>query len=180
LSKGTNVRVRAFEAHDAEAVARLFADYMEETYGAASPMSAAVLLIEGQGHRFNLVVAADSQDEPIGFAAWRDTYDLHNAVSGGEIPDLFVERRHRGRALSLRLVAAIARAVAARGGVFLTGQVLLDERHRQRLVHRLKFGFPGESVYVSGRAMRSLAELVDLDARTLLKRLPSPSQSKEP
>src|SRR6266702_2176259 len=101
--------IRAFQPPDAGAVAALFSAYMHEVYGVSSAMTAELLLRDGQGLRFSLVVAVESHDEPVGFAAWRETYDLHHAVSGGEIPDLFVAPAHRGRALSIRLVAAVAR-----------------------------------------------------------------------
>jgi hypothetical protein len=170
--------VRAFRPPDAGAVAALFSAYMRGVYGVASAMTAEVLLRDGQGLRFSMVVVVGSNDEPVGFAAWRVTYDLHHAVSGGEIPDLFVAPTHRGRALSIRLVAAVARAILARGG--LKGEVLLDDPRRLRLLRRVTVGFPGESVYVSGRAFRRLAEMNSADRKTLVRGLPPPAASREP
>jgi hypothetical protein len=183
--KGRRVgfRIRVFESRDAEAVSQLFAAYTREAYGAGSPMSAVTILSAGQERHFNLVAATDTEDEPIGFAAWRDAYDLHNAVAGAEIPDLFVLRRCRGRglSLSLRLVAGVAGAVGKEGGKFVKGGVLLDEPGRQRLLHRIAVGFPGESVYLAGRAMRTVAEFADVDdARRILRNLPEPGHNCEP
>ena len=172
--------VRAFEPRDADPVAALFAAYMRETYGTTSAMSADALLRDGQGLRFSLYVAVDANDVPIGFVAWRDAYDLHHAVAGGEIPDLFVARPHRGRALSIRLAAAVARAIRARGGLYLKSEVLMDDPKRLRLLHRVTVGFPGESIYVSGRAFRQLSEVSDGDPRSLLRMLPTPAASREP
>jgi GNAT superfamily N-acetyltransferase len=172
--------IRAFRPPDAGAVAALFSAYMHEVFGMASVMTSEVLLRDGQGSRFSLVVAVGSDDEPVGFAAWRDAYDLHHAVSGGEIPDLFVAPAHRGRALSVRLVAAVARTIEVRGGLYLKGEVLLDDPWRLRLLRRVTVGFPGESVYVSGRAFRRLVEMLSADRKTLLRGLPSPAASREP
>lgn len=172
--------IRPFERRDAKAVAALFVDYMHETCGAASAMTEEILLRNGQGQRFSLIIATDSKDEPVGFAAWPDAYDLHHAVAGGEIPDLFVAPTHRGRALSIRLVAAVARALHARGGLYLRSEVLTDDTRRLRLLHRVTVGFPGKSVYVSGRAFRQLAELSNLDSKMLVRKLPLPAASREP
>jgi GNAT superfamily N-acetyltransferase len=172
--------IRAFRSSDAEAVVALFSAYMNEVFGAASPMTAERLLRDGQGLRFSLVVAIAPRGEPVGFAAWRDAYDLHHAVSGAEIPDLFVALAHRGRGLSIRLVSAVARTIQARGGTYIKGEVLLDDPRRLRLLHRVAVGFAGESVYVSGRAFRQLAELTSTDRKGLVRGLPSPAASREP
>lgn len=173
-------RIRGFEPRDANAVAALFSAYMRETYAVTSAMSPDVLLRDGQGLRFSMFVAVDANDEPVGFAAWRDAYDLHHGVAGGEIPDMFVARPHRGRALSVRLAAAVAQAIRSRGGMYLKSQVLTDDVRRLRLLRRVTVGFPGESVYVSGRAFRQLSELSDANPKTLVRMLPIPAASREP
>jgi GNAT superfamily N-acetyltransferase len=173
-------RIRGFEARDANAVAALFSAYMRETYAATSAMSVDVLLRDGQGLRFSMFVAVNAADEPVGFAAWRDAYDLHHGLAGGEIPDMFIARPHRGRALSVRLAAAVAQAIRLRGGKYLKSEVLADDAKRLRLLHRVTIGFPGESVYLSGRAFRQLSELSDADPKALLRMLPLPAASREP
>jgi hypothetical protein len=81
----------------------------------------------------------------------------------------------------VRLVAAVARMVITQGGKFVRGEVLLDDRRRQRLVHRIAVGFKGETVYLAGRAMRALAELADRDdVRSFLRELPDPLENREP
>jgi len=174
------VRTRPFAPHDADAAAALFADYMQETFACPNALTPDVLLRDGQGLRFHLMLAVGPDDRPVGFAAWRMTYDLHHAVAGGEIPDLFVARPMRGRALGVRLIAAVARAVRAAGGLYVKGEALQDDLARLRLVRRIAVGFPAESVYVSGRAFRVLAELADADTRTLVARLPTAAMSREP
>jgi GNAT superfamily N-acetyltransferase len=162
-SRPLTLRTRAFDARDADAVAALFTDYMAEIFAQPNALTPGVLLRDGQGRRFHLMLAVDAHDRPVGFAAWRMTYDLHHAVAGGEIPDLFVARPLRGRALGVRLIAAVARAVRREGGLYLKGEALQDDLARLRLVRRLAVGFPAESVYVSGRAFRELADLADAD-----------------
>ena len=174
------LRIREFESGDAAAVAALFAAYMVETFATSSVMTPEILLRDGRGLHFRLMVAVDANDQPVGFAAWRPAYDLHHAMAGGEIPDLFVARNHRGRGLSIRLAAAVAREVRARGGAYLKGEVLVDDNKRLRLLHRVAIGFVGESVYVSGLAFRQLSELQESDAKALLRRLPSPAASRAP
>jgi len=173
------MRIRPFEPQDAAAVADLFADYMQEVYGEPNAMSPDVLLRD-MGTHFSMLVAVDGADQPIGFLAWRPTYDLHNAVAGGEIADLFVARAHRGRALSVRLVAFVARAVLAQGGTYICTGVLVDDARRLRLVRRMTVGFAAETVYLSGRGLRELAQLADADLKTLAANLPSPAASREP
>lgn len=174
------MRTRPFEPRDAEAAAALFAAYMQEIFARPNALTPDVLRRDGQGLHFRLMLAAGHDDRPVGFAAWRMTYDLHHAVAGGEIPDLFVAPPFRGRALAVRLIAAVARAVRAEGGRYVKGEALQDDLARLRLVRRLAVGFPAESVYVSGRAFRQLAELADADTRTLVARLPTAAMSREP
>jgi hypothetical protein len=70
--------------------------------------------------------------------------------------------------------------VRREGGLYLKGEALQDDLARLRLVRRLAVGFPAESVYVSGRAFRELADLADADTRTLVARLPTAAMSREP
>jgi GNAT superfamily N-acetyltransferase len=174
------MRTRAFEPRDADAVTALFAAYMREIFDGPNAMTSDVLRRDGQGRHFRLILAVDRDDRPVGFAAWRPAYDLHHAVAGGEIPDLFVVRECRGRALAVRLVAAVARAVRAQGGLYVKGEALTEDLARLRLVRRVAIGFPAASVYVSGRAFRELADLVDADLKTLVSKLPSAEMSREP
>jgi predicted GNAT superfamily acetyltransferase len=172
--------VREFRPDDAAAVAELFAAYMQEMFGTGSAMSPEVLLRDGMGLHFNLIIAFDAQHQPAGFAAWRMAYDLHHAVAGAEVPDLFVARCHRGRGLSIRLLAAVAQDAQGRGGTYIKGEVLTDDPRRMQQLHRVAVGFSGESVYVSGKAFRQLAQLTGVDARALIRGLPTPAMSREP
>lgn len=171
---------RMFQPRDAESVAILFDAYMAELFNQRNAMTPEILLRDGQGSRFSLMLALNRADEPVGFAAWKPEYDLHHAVHGGHIADFFVARDHRGRGLAVRLAAAVARAVAETGGVFLKGEVLENDLRRLHLIRRTTVGFPAQSVYFSGRAFRELAELVQADLKTLVRKLPDAAASREP
>lgn len=174
-------KVREFEPSDAQAIALIYRDYLTELFNAtSSPLSADVILREGQGKHFRIVLATDNANQPVGFAFWRESYDFHNAVSGGEVPELFVAKPHRGRVLSLKMLAFIARKVMETGGKYLMAPVLMDNQKRTKLVRRMAVGFPLEHVYLSGRGMRMLASLTEVGAKEFVRRLPTPAMSREP
>ena len=175
-----HIVIRGFTSSDAEEVTALFAAYMDEMYGAPSRMTPDVLIRDGQGRHFNTILAVERAGGAIGFAAWRATYDLHNAVAGSEIPDLFVAKSRRGHGVSLRLVAAVARATLERGGTFVKGEVLQDDQRRLRLARRMAVGFTGEHVYLSGEGLRQLAGLANSDIKTIARNLPTPDASRRP
>src|SRR5262249_14982710 len=116
--------IRPFVPADINGAVALFAAYMHELFNEPSALTADVILRDGQGLHFSLMLAVHGRDGAVGFAAWRRTYDLHHAALGGEICDLFVMRPYRGRALALRLAAGVAKAVRQWGGVFLKGDAV--------------------------------------------------------
>jgi hypothetical protein len=65
------VRTRPFEPRDADAAAALSAEYMKEIFTMPSALSPYVLLRDGQGRHFHLMLAVDRDDRPVRFAAWR-------------------------------------------------------------------------------------------------------------
>lgn len=175
---GRHVNVRPFAAGDADAVSALFSQYMREAYGADNCLTPDVLRRD-TGQHFNLLLATDEADIPIAFAAWREAYDLHHAAHGVEVPDLFVKRRFRGRAVAIRLMAALAGMVRAQGGSYIVGEVG-QGGPRSRLVERMTVGFFAQTVYLAGRGLRELAALADADLRSLPVQLPRPDASKDP
>ena len=148
--------VRSFEPDDAREVAALFAAYMAEALGGSSVMTPE-LLAAGCGRHFELTVAADGRDL-VGFAVWRESYDLHHAVPGGEITDFFVERAHRGRGVAVQLVAAVTAQVKARGGAFLFSLVLPDDPARLKLARRWGVSFAGEHTYLAPEVFEQMAD----------------------
>jgi hypothetical protein len=63
------VRTRAFAPRDADAAAALFAAYMQETFACPNALTPDVMLRDGQGVRFHLMLAVDHDDRPVGLAA---------------------------------------------------------------------------------------------------------------
>ena len=172
-----DARVRSFSSADAETVSALFAAYMGEAYGQPNAMTAEILR-RSAGRLFEVIVAVDAHDRPVGFAIWRETYDLHNGVSGGEIPDLYVSPSFRGRLVAIRLVAAVGRAVLATGGRYVRAEVLAGVP--SRLARRMTVGFPAETVYLSGRGLRELVALADSAPRDIIAGLPTADASRDP
>jgi GNAT superfamily N-acetyltransferase len=148
--------VRPFEPQDAAAVSTLFDAYMQELFGGRNVMTPE-RLVAGCGRHFELMVATQDA-EPLGFAAWRETYDLHHAVSGGEVIDFFVAASQRGRGVAVQLVAAVARAVRSRGGAFLYSLVLPDDPARLKLARRWGVGFAGEHTYLAQGVFERMAD----------------------
>ena len=146
--------VRPFQPDDAAEVAALFAGYMAEALGGASVMTPE-RLVAGCGRHFELMLAADGP--VVGFAAWRETYDLHHAAAGGEVMDFFVAPSHRGRGVAVQLVAAVAAVVRARGGAFLYSMVIPDDPARLKLARRWGVGFAGEHTYLAQQVFERMA-----------------------
>lgn len=59
---------------------------------------------------------AHSNDEPVGFALYFETYSTFRGCRGIYLEDLFVEPRHRGQGFGTALLAATARLARERGG----------------------------------------------------------------
>jgi len=148
--------VRPFQAQDAPAVSALFDAYMAELFNAPNLMTPD-RLVAACGRHFELTLA-DSADRVVGFAAWRETYDLHNDVLGGEIADFFVAPEVRGRGVAVQLVAGVASAIKLRGGVFLCSLVLPDDPARLKLARRWGVGFAGEHTYLAETVFHRMAD----------------------
>jgi GNAT superfamily N-acetyltransferase len=148
--------IRPFQAQDAPLVSALVAAYMAELFGGANVMTPE-RLIAGCGRYFELTVAEDTA-EVVGFAAWRETYDLHNDVLGGEIADFFVTPSRRGRGVAVQLVAGAAGEIKRRGGMFLCSLVLQDDPARVKLARRWGVGFAGEHTYLAEAVFHRMAD----------------------
>ncbi len=107
---------------------------------------------------------------PIGLVAWTPTYDLNWCFPGGEITDLFVTPAHRGFGAALLLTSVAAEGVRTSGGSFVSGKTnntaILGSARRFASVE------PDGSVYISGRAFKTLAELSGRPIREIIQKLP--------
>ena len=148
--------VRPFQAQDAPFVSALFGANMTELYGGANAMTPE-RLISGCGRYFDLTVA-EGDSEIVGFAAWRETYDLHHDALGGEIADFFVSPSHRGRGVAVQVVAGVAGEIRRRGGLFLCSLVLQDDPGRVKLARRWGVGFAGEHTYLAEAVFHRMAD----------------------
>ena len=170
--------VRAAERGDAPALAALLDAYMQETFRTVWHGSAEALARDGFGREFETLLAVATGGQPIGFAAWAASYDLHHCVRGGDVLDLYVVPPARARGVAAALVCAVARSIREAGGAYVKGHAV-EVPAVERLYMRAAMRFPGADVIVGGRAFRRLADLAGLPARTLARSLPDPSWNHE-
>src|SRR5215472_12820990 len=91
--------VRSANVTDLLAVAQLLERYMAESLGRPWEGSADALTRDMAAERV-FVSLALSEREAIGFASWHRTYDVHHCANGGEVSDLFVLPKYRGRGIA--------------------------------------------------------------------------------
>jgi GNAT superfamily N-acetyltransferase len=178
VSSTPRFQVRPAGEADVPALARLLGAYLPETYDAPWHGSAEALrrdVLEGRC-RMHVAVAADGR--VIGFLAWIPSYDLHHCTSGGEGIDLYVVPEARGRGVAPALLCAVAREIERGGGKYLKGGPAAYGS-AGRLYRRFAVCHPSEECYVSGRALRRLAELAGRSTRELLRSLPDRSWNYE-
>lgn len=150
---------------------------MRETYADSWHGCAQALSSDGFGRHFHLKVAC-SAPQILGFAAWRDTYDVHHCTIGGEIVDMFVLPAARGKGIGPALVCAVASDLRHKRGVFLKGQGV-DDPSVRHLYERVAVRSNAVDYIVSGRAFRRIAELDSVRGKTLVRSLPGRSWSYE-
>ena len=159
-------------------MAELLQQYMLETFSLPWQGSEERLRADGFGAHCQVMLAVRG-DEPIGFAAWRGAYDLHNCVSGAEVIDMYVVPACRGRAVAIALLAAVAREVARTGGKYIRGSSV-ETRAIERMYARFARCFPGADCYLGGRAFRAMAELHGRSSREMMRGLPRQEWNYEP
>jgi GNAT superfamily N-acetyltransferase len=164
--------VRVAGAHDAECLARLLRDYLAEGYpghagSTADDLRRDVLGPSGLQH----VLLVERHGTAIGFLAWDEVYDMHWAMRGAQIADVYVTPAGRGLGAALLLIARACRDAHALGGAFLRGGAY--ERASTRMFFsRVAVVAPSGETHLSGRAFRHLAQLQDASVRALLRSLP--------
>jgi len=163
--------VAPMERCDAQAVADLWRRYMLETYGEVGHMTPESFVRDGLGDGFHTMVAKDVDGSPVAVAVWWMTYDAHHGARGGEIPDMFAAPACRKLGVAVQLVAAIARAVRDRGGVFLRGPATPGNANRLAVRGHLSGAFPVINVYWAHGLFDALADNAGATARTLTRRV---------
>ncbi len=85
--------IRKANSEDVPRLAKLLADYMQETYQGAWGGNADLLKRHLTESDVEILLAETPSREIAGFLSWTSTYDLHWCMKGGVIVDLYVCRR---------------------------------------------------------------------------------------
>jgi GNAT superfamily N-acetyltransferase len=169
--------IRLASALDAKALAPMVRRYVEEAFssnwgGTESRLLAAL----DTGYVRILVTLKD--DALVGFAALVDDYDLHHCARGLRIIDLYVVPAQRGRCIGAALLAHVAHHALGGGFTYIRGEAVPSSAAR-RLFGRVAVQF-GDSFNLSGQALRTLADLRNVQPRELVRRLPARNANYEP
>jgi GNAT superfamily N-acetyltransferase len=158
---------------DAVTLERLIRAYLRESYAGHLGTPAATLEHEVlAGATTQRVLLAERASGVTGFVAWDGVYDLHWALSGAQIADLYVVPAARGLGVALELLASLCSIVATEGGAFIRGGAY-DRPSTKAFYSRIAVVEPttGET-HLSARAFRHLASLGGLPARAIARALP--------
>jgi GNAT superfamily N-acetyltransferase len=115
------------------------------------------------------VLLAERHGTPIGFGAWRKTYDVFWSMYGGDGIGLYVTPSNRGLGVALCIIAALCAEIRSQGGHYL--QTSYDPA-LAGLYERVGVGRPERACHVSALAFETLAGAAGRSAREILRRLP--------
>jgi Acetyltransferase (GNAT) family len=115
------------------------------------------------------VLLAEKNGSPIGFGAWRRSYDVFWSMQGGEGIALYITPSHRGSGAALCIIAAICAEIRAQGGYFL--QTSYDPSLAD-LYERVGIGRSERACHVSALAFERLAAAAGASAREIIRALP--------
>jgi GNAT superfamily N-acetyltransferase len=166
--------VRDASPEDAGPISQLWGAYLHESHDLANAMTQDVFREEGfdDDASFSLVVATGSDGSIWGALAWRRDYDLHHAVRGVTVSDLYVYRRYRGFGVAPSMLAFLAARGKKFGARFLRGHVGDTNQVARQLYDRVAVYFPGADAHVGGRAFDHLAHLAGKSPRDIARSLP--------
>ena len=171
----THTFIRSAAEVDLAAVGDLLQLYMAESLGRTWEGSPQALARDIGAGRVRLTIA-EADADLVALASWYPVYDVHHCAIGGEISDLFVLPRFRGRGLAPRLIAHVAREIEAFGGRFVKGR---GADSGGGLSSRIAVICNGGECYVGGGAFRALAALADASPRIFAARLPDRERNFE-
>jgi GNAT superfamily N-acetyltransferase len=164
--------IRRAAYDDADSLAALLTDCLRESYNGHGGSTPEQLRRDVVGdHPRHHVLLAESAGHAIGFVSWDAVYDMHWAMSGAQVADLYVVPSHRGLGIALALVARTAAEIRTEGGAFLRGGAY-DRESTRRAYGRIAVVEPSGETHLSGHAFRQLAELAGRPVRELLLGLP--------
>lgn len=166
--------VRDASPDDAGAISRLWGAYLHESYDLPNAVTLDVVRDEGFGDdaTFSFAVATGSDASLWGAVAWHRDYDLHHAVRGVTVMDLYVYRKYRGFGVAPSMLAFLAARGRKFGARFLRGHVGDTNQVARRLYDRVAVYFPGADANVGGRAFDHLADLAGKSPRDIARSLP--------
>jgi GNAT superfamily N-acetyltransferase len=160
------VDVRLATAADLPTVATLVDAGMVELYGRRWGGTIERLAADLAAGRVVVALAAT-----IGYIAWGPAYDLHHAIRGGVVDELYIAPAHRGHGIAAQLVAFACGEIERGGGVFLRGTAVASAAP---LYDRVAWGWNCREVILGGRAFRTFAALAGASARAIVRGLPDP------
>lgn len=124
------IEIRDATAEDAESIVAMWHRLTEDEGGEAKGFTAEIFLRDGLGPdaAFCCLIAEAVEEDgtrPIaGYLTMLPHYDSDALARGSHVCDLYSERGFRRKGVARALLAEAARRTAARGGVFLTWNVL--------------------------------------------------------
>ena len=166
------MNVRLADARDAVVLAQLLRSYLDEGYpdhagSTADELRRDVFGASGRQH----VLLLESKGTTIGFLAWDEVYDMHWAMRGAQIADVYVVPAARGLGAALLLIARACQEARVVGGSFLRGGAY-DRDSTRKFFLRVAVVAASGDTHLSGRAFRHLAEFQGASVRQLLEHLP--------
>jgi GNAT superfamily N-acetyltransferase len=165
--------IRLAAPRDAVVLEYMIREYLKESYAGHLGTPAVTLRQEVlAGATTQRVLLAERPNGLTGFVAWDGVYDLHWAVRGGQVADLYVVPAARGHGVALELLASLCSIVGKEGGAFIRGGAY-DRPSTRAFYSRIAVVEPstGEA-HLSARAFRQLASLGGLPARAIVRALP--------
>jgi predicted N-acetyltransferase YhbS len=158
---------------DAVLLESLIRDYLDESYQDHVGTSAEVLRRDVlPGATSQRVLVAERSGQLTGFVAWDAVYDLHWAVRGAQIADLYVVPESRGLGVALELVASLCAIVAEEGAAFVRGGAYNRSSTRSFYGRIAVVDQSTGETHLSARAFRHLASLAGQPARAIARALP--------
>jgi GNAT superfamily N-acetyltransferase len=166
------ITIKLASTDKTKSLANTIRAYCKEILDIESTISPEAIEQDGFGKHFQIVVAENSKEQIVGFAAWERSYDLHWGVHGGNILDMYVMKEFRGFGIAHKMLTFVCEQIYNEGGVFLKGEAI-DQGMAQRMSGRISISVSGTEYILSGRAFREFARLSGKSALEIARGLPT-------
>ena len=145
--------VRRATPDDGDEIVAMAAGLSQEEAGQGAEFTAAAFRRDGFGPDAAFAtLIAEHHGLPVGYAIYYPAYDTESASRGAYLQDLYVTPEARRRRAGRKLVSAVARAVAARGGNWLFWSAIARNRQAGGFYFGLGRPLDGAMVYVADGA----------------------------